>query len=126
MNEETPKPKAHPAQIREASDKETETEPTSTEVVPDDNLKNLTQLVYILQAVSLVVGVTAIAGLIINYLKRDEVKGTYLEARFTWQIKTFWYALLGVILRWLLVIVVVSFLILGAVCLWFIYLIVKV
>jgi uncharacterized membrane protein len=125
MNEETPKPKAHPVQIREANDKETETEPTSTEVVPDDNLKNLTQLVYILQAISLVVGVTAIAGLVINYLKRDEVKGTYLEAHFTWQIKTFWYALLGVILGWLLVIVVVGFLILGAVCLWYIYRIVK-
>ena len=65
-----------------------------------DNLKNLTQLVYILQAISLVVGVTAIAGLILNYLKRDEVRGTFLEAHFAWQIKTFWYAFVGFILGW--------------------------
>jgi len=90
-----------------------------------DNLKNLTQLVYILQAISLVVGVTAIAGLILNYLKRDEVRGTFLEAHFAWQIKTFWYAFVGFILGWLLVIVLVGFLIWAAVGLWYIYRIVK-
>ncbi|HEB28583.1 MAG TPA: hypothetical protein ENI05_12555 [Porticoccus sp.] len=88
-------------------------------------MKNLTQLVYILQGISLMVGVTSIAGLILNYLKRDEVKGTYLESHFTWQIKTFWYTLLGVILGWLLAIVLIGFLILGAVTLWYIYRIVK-
>lgn len=91
----------------------------------DENVKNLTQLVYILQAISLVVGVTAIAGLILNYLKRDEVKGTFLEAHFTWQIKTFWYAFVGFILGWLLVVVLVGFLIWVAVGLWYIYRIVK-
>lgn len=68
----------------------------TAEAAVDDKLKNLTQLVYILQAISLAVGLTAIAGLILNYLKRDEVKGTYLEDHFRWQIKTFWYALVGV------------------------------
>jgi uncharacterized membrane protein len=72
----------------------------TAEAPVDDKLKNLTQLVYILQAISLAVGLTAIAGLILNYLKRDEVKGTYLEDHFRWQIKTFWYALVGVILGW--------------------------
>lgn len=94
-------------------------------VVASDSLKNLTQLVYILQAISLVVGVTAIAGLILNYLKRDEVKGTFLESHFAWQIKTFWYALIGVVLGWLLAIILIGFLILGAVGLWYIYRIVK-
>ena len=101
------------------------TEWVSTAAEVDDNLKNLTQLVYILQAISLVVGVTAIAGLILNYLKRDEVKGTYLEAHFTWQIKTFWYALLGMILGWLLAIVLIGFLIWAVVGLWYIYRVVK-
>ena len=133
MNEETPKPEEHPVQIietdnTEPSDKEPETElinDSSSKPEPDDNLKNLTQLVYILQAISLVAGVTSIAGLILNYLKRDEVKGTYLESHFAWQIKTFWLALLGVILGWLLAIVLIGFLILGAVGLWYIYRIVK-
>lgn len=133
MDEETPKPEEHPVQIIEtdntgSGDKEPETElidNSSSKPEPDDNLKNLTQLVYILQAISLVAGVTSIAGLILNYLKRDEVKGTYLESHFTWQIKTFWYALLGVMLGWLLAIVLIGFLILGAVGLWYIYRIVK-
>jgi uncharacterized membrane protein len=100
-------------------------EPTQQASGAGENLKNLTQLVYILQAISLVVGVTAIAGLILNYLKRDEVKGTFLEAHFAWQIKTFWYAFVGFILGWLLVIVLVGFLIWAAVGLWYIYRIVK-
>jgi uncharacterized membrane protein len=99
-------------------------EVSSTEIT-EKNQKDLTQLVYILQAISLAVGLTAIAGLILNYLKRDEVKGTYLEAHFRWQIKTFWYALGGVILGWLLAIVLVGFLILAATGLWYIYRIVK-
>ena len=97
----------------------------TAEAAVDDKLKNLTQLVYILQAISLAVGLTAIAGLILNYLKRDEVKGTYLEDHFRWQIKTFWYALVGVILGWLVVIVLVGFLIWAVVGLWYIYRIVN-
>jgi len=31
---------------------------------------------------------------ILNYIKRSEVRGTYLESHFRWQIRTFWYALL--------------------------------
>lgn len=123
MDEEAPKPEEHPVQIIEP---EAELiNKSSSKPEPDDNLKNLTQLVYILQAISLVVGVTSIAGLILNYLKRDEVKGTYLESHFAWQMKTFWFALLGVILGWLLAIVLIGFLILGAVGLWYIYRIVK-
>lgn len=128
MDEETSKPEEHPVQIIEPDEKEPEAElinNSSSKPEPDDNLKNLTQLVYILQAISLVVGVTSIAGLILNYLKRDEVKGTYLESHFAWQMKTFWFALLGVILGWLLAIVLIGFLILGAVGLWYIYRIVK-
>lgn len=119
MNEETSRDEERSVQVVKAENE------TSTGSSPDDKLKNLTQLVYILQGISLMVGVTSIAGLILNYLKRDEVKGTYLESHFTWQIKTFWYTLLGVILGWLLAIVLIGFLILGAVTLWYIYRIVK-
>jgi len=96
-----------------------------SEAVVDDKLTNLTQLVYILQAISLAVGLTAIAGLILNYLKSDEVKGTYLEDHFNWQIKTFWFAFVGAILGWLLAIVLIGFLIWAVVGLWYIYRIVK-
>lgn len=123
MSEETPKSESSASDVQRAKVEQQLGTAPNTGV--NDNLKNLTQLVYILQAISLVVGVTAIAGLILNYLKRDEVKGTYLDSHFAWQIKTFWYALIGVILGWLLAIVLIGFLILGAVGLWYIYRIVK-
>ncbi len=56
--------------------------------------KSLATVVYALQAASLVVGFTPIVGLIINYLKMDEVRGTWVESHFRWQIRTFWLTLL--------------------------------
>lgn len=105
-----------------------ETPPLSGELmaaVDEEKLKNLVLLVYILQAISLVVGLTAVAGVIINYLKRDEVRGTWLESHFEWQIKTFWWLLAGVVVGWLLAIVLVGFLVLFVVGIWYIYRIVK-
>lgn len=102
--------------------------PLSGEVMnpaDEEKLKNLAQLVYILQAISLVVGLTAVAGIIINYLKRDEVRGTYLESHFNWQIRTFWWMLAGVVVGWLLTLVLIGFLILLVVWIWYIYRIVK-
>jgi uncharacterized membrane protein len=31
---------------------------------------------------------------ILNYVKRSEVRGTWLDSHFSWQIRTFWLALL--------------------------------
>ena len=52
--------------------------------------KQYTLIIYVLQLVSLITGITAIIGVVMNYLKRDEVRGTILESHFEWQIKTFW------------------------------------
>jgi uncharacterized membrane protein len=37
----------------------------------------------------MLVGVTLFAGVIINYLRREQAAGTWLESHFTWQIRTF-------------------------------------
>lgn len=87
--------------------------------------KNVVLIVYVLQAVSFVVGLTSVAGVIINYLKRDEVKGTWLESHMRWQIKTFWYMLLGGFIGFLLVIVGIGFIILLVTVVWYIYRIIK-
>lgn len=94
-------------------------------VVVTDKQKNSVLLVYILQALSFVVGITAIAGVVINYLKRDEVRGTYLESHVSWQIKTFWYSLLGYIIGFVLLIVLIGGLVILAVTVWYIYRIIK-
>ncbi|WP_199181104.1 DUF4870 family protein [Chromobacterium alticapitis] len=88
-------------------------------------LNNLTLTVYILQAVSLLVGVTGIVAVIINYVKRDEVRGTLYESHFEWQIRTFWLALLGYVVGAVLTWLLVGFVILFAVWVWYIYRVVK-
>ncbi|MFC3625601.1 DUF4870 family protein [Vogesella amnigena] len=64
----------------------------------DDSIRNLTLVVYVLQACSLLVGVTAIVAVIINYVKLDDARGTRWESHFRWQIRTFWLALVGYII----------------------------
>jgi uncharacterized membrane protein len=80
--------------------------------VPAPSLVTITNVVYALHAVSLVIGAfgaatiigsflfgwPSIIAVIINYVKRSEVRGTYLESHFRWQIRTFWYALLWALL----------------------------
>jgi uncharacterized membrane protein len=75
---------------------------------PDSGLVTVTHVVYALHALSLVIGAVgaasvvgaflfgwpSIIAVIINYVKRGEAKGTWLESHFSWQIRTFWYALL--------------------------------
>lgn len=83
--------------------------------------KQYTQIIYILQLVSLVFGITAIIGVVMNYVKLSEVRGTFLESHFRWQIRTFWFILLWTIIGGILSMVVVGFLILLAAAVWYIY-----
>jgi uncharacterized membrane protein len=46
----------------------------------------------------------SIVAVIMNYARRSEVRGTWLESHFRWQIHTFWYAWL-----WIIVTSVVAF-----------------
>ena len=73
---------------------------------PDRSLVTITHLVYALHAVSLVIGAfgaatvigmfvlgwPSIIAVIINYVKRSDVRGTWLDSHFSWQIRTFWWA----------------------------------
>lgn len=97
--------------------------PKATET--DHSMKQLTQVVYALQAASFLVGVSLIAAVIVNYVKREDVAGTLYESHFTWQIRTFWWALLWGVIGTLLALVVVGFAILAADAIWFLYRIIK-
>jgi len=59
----------------------------------EEQNKSITQVIYGLYAASLVVGVTSIAAIILNYVKRDEVAGTLYESHLRWQMRTFWFGL---------------------------------
>ena len=89
-------------------------------------LKTITQVVYILQALSFMFGVTALVGLIINYVKREDVVGTVYQRHFDWQIRTFWWGLLWGVLGCLLIIAFgLGFVVLFVAWVWAIYRVVK-
>jgi len=44
-----------------------------------------------------VFGIPSIIAVVMNYVKRDEARGTWLESHFSWQLRTFWFALLAFI-----------------------------
>ena len=76
--------------------------------LPREGLITLTHVIYALHAFSALTGllssalvVTAflsgwpsIIAVILNYVKRSDVRRTWLDSHFGWQIRTFWYALL--------------------------------
>lgn len=91
-----------------------------------DQLRQYTLIAYGLYAASIFVGLTSIAAVIMNYMKRNEVQGTWLASHFEWQIKTFWFTLIGAVIGFVLSFVLIGIPILFAVSIWFIYRIVKV
>jgi len=99
----------------------------ATEITPQtaESNKSLTHVIYGLYAASLVVGITYLVAIILNYVKLDDVKGTYLESHFDWQIKTFWFSLLGCVVGTVTTMIIIGFVILGATLIWYIYRIAK-
>jgi uncharacterized membrane protein len=91
----------------------------------DKRLRDLTAVVYALQALSLVFGLTLIAGVIVNYLKRPDVAGTWLESHFDWQIRTFWWLLLWGVVGLASAVVFVGLLVLLCAAVWFVYRVVR-
>jgi uncharacterized membrane protein len=59
-------------------------------------LKKLAATVYLCQALTfMLAGLPLLLGVAINFYKRNEVQGTWLESHFNWQIKTVWVTLAG-------------------------------
>ena len=100
----------------------TETVKTAEEL---QALKNVTLVVYGLQALSFFFGGPALIGLIINYVKRDDARGTLYESHFNWQIRSFWWGLLWLVVGGVLVFVGVGLIILFVSWVWMIYRVVK-
>jgi uncharacterized membrane protein len=62
----------------------------------EQGLKTVATAVYALQAAGFFVGITWIVAVIIDYVKRDDARGTWLESHYRWQIRTFWFGLLWI------------------------------
>ncbi len=55
-----------------------------------------------------VFGWPSIIAVILNYVKRREVAGTFLESHFAWQIRTFWFALAWTVVSWILILTLIG------------------
>ncbi|WP_111893829.1 DUF4870 family protein [Acinetobacter sp. MB5] len=56
--------------------------------------RNLTFLLYVLYGFAIFsAGILAVVALIVNYAKRDDMRGTIYASHFTWQIRTVWWYL---------------------------------
>ena len=79
---------------------------------PKKNLLFVTQHVYILHGLSIVIGLMtgatiisaflfgwpSIAAVILNYIMAPDARGTFLQSHFSWQIRTFWYGMIWTVL----------------------------
>lgn len=87
------------------------------------SLVQLTHVIYALHAVAVFIGVTSsvatVAGgfvfglpsliaVVLNYLKRGDVQGTWLESHFSWQIRTFWFTLLWLVVSGLVMLTIIG------------------
>jgi uncharacterized membrane protein len=111
----------------------------------EHSLISWTQLIYGLHAFSLLTGILgtativgafltgwpSIIAVILNYVKRGDTRGTWLESHFRWQIRTFWFGLLWVSLCLLFVVftlgigIIIAWVPILLTGVWFIYRIVR-
>jgi len=91
-------------------------------LVPRESLVTLAHVIYGLHAFSALTGLVSAAfvvtafltgwpsiiAVIINYVKRSEVRGTWLDSHFSWQIRTFWFAALWVVVAVILFVTLIG------------------
>ena len=112
---------------------------------PSRSLVSWTQAIYALHAFSLLTGILgaatvvgafltgwpSIIAVILNYVKRNEARGTWLESHFGWQIRTFWFGLLWIALCICFIVItlgigiLIAWLPMAVVGIWFIYRVVR-
>ena len=112
---------------------------------PAQPLVTWTKVIYALHTFSLLTGIIgtativgafltgwpSIIAVILNYVKRSEVRGTWLESHFRWQIRTFWFGLLWIVLCLGFVVatfgigILIAWLPMGLVGLWFVYRVIR-
>jgi len=105
------------------------------------SVETWTKVIYALHAFSLLTGIIgaatvvgafltgwpSIIAVILNYVKRSEVRGTWLQSHFRWQIRTFWFGLLWVVLCAAFVVatlgigLLIAWIPLALVGIWFVY-----
>ncbi|ENO83935.1 DUF4870 family protein [Thauera linaloolentis] len=110
---------------------------------PSENMVTVTHLVYALHAFavfsavvgsatiifSFIASLPSIAAVVLNYWNQAAVRGTWLESHFRWQIRTFWFAVLWVLIAGVMALTIIglpfAFVVLLIAGLWILYRIVR-
>ena len=92
------------------------------EPAPSQGMITLTHVLYAMHGFSALMGVLgsafivtafltgwpSIIAVIINYVKRGAARGTWLDSHFGWQIRTFWWAVLWVVIAVILIFTIIG------------------
>jgi uncharacterized membrane protein len=116
---------------------------TPATVDPPASVVTISHFVYALHAFAILTGIVgtatvvgsfvgsvpSIVAVVLNYAKRGDARGTWAESHYSWQIRTFWFALLWALVAWALILTVIGALagipLLILVALWVVYRIVR-
>jgi len=75
---------------------------------------------YVLHLVGAVAALPSLVGLVLNYLKRND-GGEVLSSHHRWMIRSFWWALVWIVVGLVSLYLIVGWLILGLAWLWYVY-----
>ncbi|HQZ01371.1 MAG TPA: YccF domain-containing protein [Thauera sp.] len=110
---------------------------------PSENMVTVTHLIYALHAFAVFTGLVgsatiigsfvaslpSIAAIVLNYWNQTAVRGTWLESHFRWQIRTFWFAVLWIVVAVVMLLTVIgipfALLVMGLAGLWVLYRVVR-
>ena len=99
----------------------------------------IANVVYALHSLAIVIGIVgaativgsfvgsvpSIAAVVLNYVKRGDARGSWVESHYRWQIRTFWFALLWFVIGWAMIVTIIGALVgipvLIALTVWLIY-----
>jgi uncharacterized membrane protein len=95
---------------------------TGTAPEPPSSALTIAKIVYGLHGFAILVGIAgsatvigsfigsvpSIVAVVLNYLKRRDARGTWLESHYRWQIRTFWYAIVWVVIAALLMVTLIG------------------
>lgn len=82
-----------------------------------DGGKQMALIVYILYFIGFATGITVAAGAILAHMNAADASEVY-RTHFDFQIRTFWYGLLTLVVGWILVFVFVGYLVLAWFAVW--------
>jgi uncharacterized membrane protein len=91
----------------------------------EENDRLAVHIVYGLYALSLVTALPSLLGVILAYVKRPDMRGSWLESHATWQIRTFFIMLISSILSGAMaatiILIPIAGILTGVTWLWFAY-----